>query len=71
MMQYPIVMYPSEEGSYVAIIPVLKGCFAQGETLDVIHPGRTWAERCNVIPKAESIILANIDRHFQNIGGQL
>jgi hypothetical protein len=38
---------------------------------DVIHPGRTWAERCNGTPKAESIILANIDRHFQGIGGQL
>jgi Eco29kI restriction endonuclease len=38
---------------------------------DVIHPGRIWAERCNGIPKAESIIITNIDRHFQNIEGQL
>jgi hypothetical protein len=37
---------------------------------DVIHPGRIWAERCNGIPKAESIITANIDRHLQSIEGQ-
>ena len=36
-----------------------------------IHPGRNWAERCNGTPKAEGIILANIDRHFQAIGGQI
>jgi antitoxin HicB len=32
-MQYPIVIYPCEEGGYVAEIPALKGCLAQGETL--------------------------------------
>ena len=49
-----------------------KGRYEQAQSdWDVIHPGRTWAERCNGIPRAESIILVNIDRHFQNIGGQL
>jgi antitoxin HicB len=33
-MDYPIVTYPCEEGGYVAEIPALKGCLAQGETLD-------------------------------------
>ncbi len=33
-MQYEIVTYPCEEGGYVAEIPVLKGCLAQGETLN-------------------------------------
>ena len=33
-MQYPIVIYPCEKGGYVAEIPALKGCLAQGETLD-------------------------------------
>jgi antitoxin HicB len=33
-MQYPIATYPCEEGGYVAEIPALKGCLAQGETLD-------------------------------------
>jgi antitoxin HicB len=32
-MNYPIVIYPDDEGGYVAEIPALKGCLAQGETL--------------------------------------
>lgn len=49
-----------------------KGRYEQAKSdWDVIHPGRTWAARCNGIPKAESIILDNIDRHFQTIGGQI
>ena len=35
-MQYPIVIYPCEEGGYVAEIPALKGCLAQGETLEEV-----------------------------------
>ena len=35
-MQYPIVIYPCEDGGYVAEIPALKGCSAQGETLDEV-----------------------------------
>ena len=31
---YPIIVYPAEEGGYVAEVPALKGCLAQGETLD-------------------------------------
>ena len=30
--RYPIIIYPSEEGGYVAEVPALKGCLAQGET---------------------------------------
>jgi antitoxin HicB len=33
-MPYPTVTYACEEGGYVAEIPALKGCLAQGETLD-------------------------------------
>jgi antitoxin HicB len=33
-MQHEIVTYPCEEGGYVAEVPALKGCLAQGETLD-------------------------------------
>jgi len=32
-MIYPIVIYPCEEGGFVAEIPALKGCLAQGETM--------------------------------------
>lgn len=33
-MIYPIVIYPCEEGGFVAEVPALKGCLAQGETLE-------------------------------------
>lgn len=45
MIQYPIVIYPCEEGGYVAEIPALKGCLAQGETLEeVLGKLRTVAD---------------------------
>ncbi len=31
-IKYPIIIYPAEEGGYVAEVPALKGCLAQGET---------------------------------------
>lgn len=31
--KYPFVIYPADEGGYVAEIPALRGCLAQGETL--------------------------------------
>ncbi|MGL5033961.1 MAG: type II toxin-antitoxin system HicB family antitoxin [Microcystaceae cyanobacterium] len=33
-MNYPIVIYPCKEGGFVAEIPALSGCLAQGETLE-------------------------------------
>ena len=33
MIKYPVVIYPAEEGGYVAEVPALKGCLAQGETM--------------------------------------
>ncbi len=33
-VKYPSVIYPAVEGGYVAEIPALKGCLAQGETLN-------------------------------------
>ncbi len=32
-VKYPFVIYPDAAGGYVAEIPALKGCLAQGETL--------------------------------------
>jgi predicted RNase H-like HicB family nuclease len=29
---YPVLLYPSPEGGFVAEVPQLKGCLAQGET---------------------------------------
>ncbi len=33
-MNYPVVIYPCDEGGFVAEIPALPGCLAQGETLE-------------------------------------
>lgn len=33
-VKYPFVIYPAEEGGYVAEVPALRGCLAQGETLE-------------------------------------
>ena len=33
-MNYPIIIYPCEKGGFVAEIPALSGCLAQGETLE-------------------------------------
>ncbi len=32
-VKYPFVIYPAEEGGYVAEIPALRGCLAQGDSL--------------------------------------
>lgn len=32
-LKYPMVIYPAGEGGYVAEVPALKGCLAQGDTL--------------------------------------
>lgn len=32
--KYPVVIYPADEGGYVGEVPSLKGCLAQGDTLD-------------------------------------
>lgn len=33
-VKYPFVIYPAFEGGYVAEVPALKGCLAQGDTLE-------------------------------------
>jgi predicted RNase H-like HicB family nuclease len=62
---YPIIIYPAEEGGYVAEIPALKGCLAQGETLiecltelkTVQTPWLESARRNNrTIPTSEEVI---------------
>ncbi|MBA7684461.1 hypothetical protein ES703_92856 [subsurface metagenome] len=38
-MDYTIILHPAEEGGYWAEVPVLPGCFSQGETVEetLIH----------------------------------
>ncbi|MBF0463357.1 MAG: Eco29kI family restriction endonuclease [Magnetococcales bacterium] len=35
---------------------------------DVIHTGRTWAEKCHGNPKDKNTILSNVERHLKTIG---
>lgn len=64
-MNYPFVVYPCDEGGYVAEIPALKGCLAQGETLpealtELEIVKRLWIEtaenRGQVLPDVEGAI---------------
>lgn len=64
-IKYPIVIYPAEEGGYVAEIPTLKGCLAQGDTIkdclaeleEVLFLWLETARKNNLsIPSSESII---------------
>ncbi len=61
-VKYPFVIYPDSEGGYVAEIPALKGCLAQGETLsETLEELETvenlWLETAQkrglVLPKVE------------------
>jgi len=62
---YPIIIYPAEEGGYVAEIPALKGCLAQGETvneclLELKKVQEMWLESAKrqnrKIPGADEVI---------------
>jgi len=45
-----------------------KGRYEQAKSdWDVIHQGRTWANKCNGEHKQESTLIASIERHLQNL----
>jgi predicted RNase H-like HicB family nuclease len=56
--RYPIVIYPVEEGGYVAEIPALKGCLAQGETPD---------ECLKELTKVQALWLESARRNNENL----
>ena len=57
---YPIIIYPAEEGGYVAEVPALKGCLAQGETL---------VECLRELKKVESLWLDSARHNNRRIPG--
>ena len=57
-LKYPIVIYPAEEGGYVAEVPALKGCLAQGET---------HAECLKELEKVQKLWLESARRNKQRI----
>ena len=64
--RYPIIIYPAEEGGYVAEIPSLKGCLAQGETQaeclkEIMTVQALWLETARLnneaIPSADEVMV--------------
>ncbi len=67
-MTYPIVIYPCDEGGYVAEVPALKGCLAQGETipetleeLEIVT--KLWIETAEKYGQS----LPNVDHAIQRV----
>jgi antitoxin HicB len=65
-VKYPIIVYPCVEGGFVAEVPALIGCLAQGETLletleELEIVSSLWIEMAHrkgvVFPNAEDALL--------------
>ena len=57
-LKYPIVIYPAEEGGYVAEVPALKGCLAQGETMN---------ECLDELKRVQTLWLESAKRHKEKV----
>jgi antitoxin HicB len=57
-LRYPIIIYPAEEGGYVAEVPSLNGCLAQGET---------QAECLKELKKVQALWLESAKRNNEKI----
>lgn len=57
-LTYPVVIYPADEGGYVAEVPVLKGCLAQGETP---------AECLKELKKVQALWLESAERNNEKV----
>lgn len=57
-LTYPVLIYPVEEGGYVAEVPALKGCLAQGET-----PGECLRE----LKKVQALWLDSAKRNNEKV----
>ena len=57
-LRYPVIIYPAEEGGYVAEVPALKGCLAQGET---------QSECLKELRKVQALWLESARRNHQKI----
>jgi antitoxin HicB len=57
-LKYPIVIYPAAEGGYVAEVPALKGCLAQGETMN---------ECLEELKRVQTLWLESAKRHKEKV----
>ncbi|MGI9035718.1 MAG: type II toxin-antitoxin system HicB family antitoxin [Pyrinomonadaceae bacterium] len=71
-VKYPFVIYPAEEGGYVAEVPALKGCLAQGETLqETLDELTTAAELWIETARNKGEKLPNIEREIERVKQKL
>lgn len=70
--KYPFVIYPADEGGYVAEIPSLKGCLAQGETLtETLEELQIVADLWLESARTNGEILPNEEKEFERIKSKL
>ena len=66
--KYPFVVFPAEEGGYVAEIPSFKGCIAQGETLaETLAELETVAELWLETARKNGETLPSAKKEFEEI----
>jgi len=68
-MEYTVILHPAEEGGYWVEVPVLPGCYSQGETVEEAllnvreaieaHLG-ALKEEGREIPQDEQVILSRV-----------
>ena len=71
-VEYPFVIYPAQEGGYVAEVPALKGCLAQGETLqetfdELTTVAKLWIETA----RNNGEELPNIEKEIERVKQKL
>lgn len=71
-VKYPFVIYPAAEGGYVAEVPALKGCLAQGETLqETLDELATVAELWIETAHRHGEKLPNVEREIEKVKQKL
>lgn len=71
-VKYPFVIYPAKEGGYVAEVPALKGCLAQGDTLEeTLSELATVSELWIETAKSHGEKLPNVQREIISVKERL
>lgn len=69
-MNYPVVIYPADEGGFVAEITELPGCLTQGETLDEVYERIETARKAWIEVAYEDGIEIHLPRTEQEYSGK-
>jgi predicted RNase H-like HicB family nuclease len=71
-VKYPFVIYPAVEGGYVAEVPALRGCLAQGETLqETLDELLTVTELWIATAEKHGENLPNVEREIERVKQKL